>query len=233
MKFSAGILSFLSTASIASAAYAIDIDFTSIPPGADGASEWSTTVDGVTVTVTPGPGTELSWDAQDGFGVSGGGYENDEIEGDEVLTVTFTDSTGAPVEVELVSFEVSDLFKERSNFGFGRYDEVGNYQVDGQATVGFTPKHGVTGYSKPNGEGTVLVGESTTTLALTAPGYTKWSKHKKWFKQDHEFALGGISFEVVSTPELGTSGAAAAALLLGGLGMVLKGRRRRLAGTAA
>lgn len=252
MKFSAGVLSAIATLSVASAAYAVDLDFTSIPPNQNqspcagapnGASCWATTTaDGITVTITPGPsGTSLYWDDDDGFGVSGPSYEDDEVEGNETLTVKFTDAQGNAVNVVLDSFNVSDLFVELDDEGKRSYAEIGKYKVDGAAVVSFTPTNGVADHSNVNGTGTVYVGASTSTLILTAPGkiveqYYQyvWGRPKlKESHQDHEFSLAGLSFQVVSVPELSAGGAAPALLLLSGMGLVLGGRRRRPGSTAS
>lgn len=240
MKLSAAVLSAVATLSMASAAYAIDLDFTSIAPdqnetpcagNPNGASCWSTTIEGITVTLTPGPsGTALYWDKDDGFGVTGPSYEKDEIEGNETLTVSFTDAQGNSVEVILDSFNVSDLFFEQDDEGKLTYAEVGKYQVDGAGVVSFTPD-GVAGHSNVNGTGTLSVGASTSTLVLTAPGKIVknygWGPWKKQSHQDHEYSLAGLSFHVVSVPELSVGGAAPALLLLGAMGLVLGGGRRR------
>jgi hypothetical protein len=241
MKFLAAALTSLATFVVAPAAFAIDLDFTSLPPSVDGDSQWSTTVDGITVTVTPGPsGTRLDWTPEDGFGVEGPSYEDDEIEGNETLTVTFEDANGDPIDVIIDSFNVADLFHEAAATG-PSYDEIGRYQVDGASPVAFTPSSGVVGHSNVNGTGTILVGAESSSVVLTAPGKvnaiywtgTGWHKKKKVQEQNHEFALAGISFHVESVPELSASGAAGAFLVLGGLGLVLGGRRRRLANAVA
>lgn len=229
MKKPAALLACLATLSAASAAHAIEIDFTSIAGNPNGASSWSTTVDGVTVSVIPGPkGTKLYWDSEDGFGVNGGGvgYEVDEIDGNERLYVTFTDASGKPVEVHIESFGVTDLFNEAKNSGWGNYDEVGYYATQSGSYTMFTAGT-VADHSNVNGTGTVAVGADSWLLLLKAPGKTNYGK------EDHEFSLGGISFEVASVPELGATGAVAAMFLLGGLGLVATGRRRRVIPTLA
>jgi hypothetical protein len=235
MKSSVAVLACLSTFALASAAHAIEADFTSIPPaaGANGASSWTfTTAEGYSVVVTPGPdGGKLYWDGDDGFGVNNtpGSYEYDEIDGAESLTVTFFDSSGTQIKVVVDSFSVTDLFNE-TRPGGPAYDEKGSYSIDGGPAVNFNAGN-VSGHSNVNGTGTVLVGSEATSLTLTAPGKeTKtfgpwWNRTKQ--TQDHEYSLGGVSFHVVSVPELSVGGAGEAMLLLAGIGLVLGGRRRR------
>jgi hypothetical protein len=251
MKLAAAVLSTVATVTLASSAFAIDLDLTNMAPGTGtpfnphGATSWQTTVDGITVKITPVGGTIYYADPVDGFGIMGPSYEDDEIEGPvESLTVEFLDAGGNPVAVVLDSFNVADLFYEDVDGHY--YNEIGEYQVDGSNVVEFTPASGVTGYSSPNGEGTVGVGATTTTLVLTAPGKiesTQWVQvKKKWGwgydwqcitkKENHEFALAGLSFHVENVPELSASGLNGAILLLGGLGLVLGGRRRLLGAVA-
>lgn len=217
----------LSTLGAVGAAHATELDFTSIAGNPSGSSVWSTTVDGITVTVTPGPiGTRLYWDSTDGFGVSGGlGYEPDEIDGSESLTLTFTDVNGNPVQVQLATITVSDLFNEQQNNNKVMYDERGAYAINGGAPVTFTAGT-VQNHDNANGTGVVVVGQSASTLVLTSPGLTKMGK------QDHEFSLAGISFTVTAVPELSAQGAAASLVLLGGIALIVGGRRRRVVATS-
>jgi hypothetical protein len=235
MKLAAAALSCLGTLFAVSSVYATELDFTpTLPSGSssanpNGQSSWSYEVDDVLVVVTAGPrrSNRLYWDQDDGFGVnepwmwrSPNGYEYDEIDSGETLTVSFYDASnpGTAVNVVVDSFDVTDLFNETRGHN---YDEIGNYELDSGGQVQFTAGT-VENHSNVNGTGTVLVGATTTTLTLTAPGHVNG--------EDHEFSVAGLEFHVAaeSVPELAASGTAGAFLLLSGFGLVLGGRRRRL-----
>lgn len=211
-------------ASLASAsAAAATLDFTAIG-GPDGAAFWSGSADGVDVTVTPGPAgaTWLYWDSDDGFGVRSSGtigYEADEIEGSESLTVGFS----SPVHLTEVS--LTDLFIEDNNFGRGTYPEVGTATLSDGTVV---PVAAAT--SGGNGSLTLAVDAWTSSILFEAPGY---AGDKNWWgtsQQDHEFSVAGISFDTISTsvPELSGNGAfAAIGLLAAGL-FIGTSRRRKI-----
>jgi hypothetical protein len=200
--------------SLASAAYAIDVDFTAV--GGD-TSEWEyTTSDGITVKVSPGAG-DLSFDEGDGYFVSGSSTNPGDW-----LTVTFWDGD-TQVDVVVDSISVSDLFRQTTASGRKKYKEIGAYETDGSDAVKFNKKK-LEGYDKHTGSGTLVVDASTSALTLTSLG--SQGKNGK-INKTHDYFLSGISFHVESVPELTASGSVAGLFLLGGMGLVLGGWRRR------
>ena len=100
--------------------FADTVDFTDNAfADAEDKSSWDFSWQGITVTVTAGPSGAVIWhDGYDGFGVKYS-YENDEIEGPESLTLTFSSS------IDLEEIYIADLFKRHT------YYEKGWYQLDG------------------------------------------------------------------------------------------------------
>ena len=193
----------------------ITVSFTGDGNGEDRATEWvvDEETDGVRVTVTPEPdGSLLYWDAKDGFGVRGPGYEYDEVEGSELLVISFSQ----PVEVTNVA--LTDLFNEFS-WAAGMYQESGfitlsdGTVVEVEAAANQTPG--------TNGELTVAVNAVTQSITFSAPGRVDG--------ENNEFSVAGVSFEKVSVPELDPSSATGGLAFLGSFLLVATGRRRRRA----
>lgn len=229
MKLAASILSCSAILGLAPAALAIDIDFSAVEPSADGAASWSyETPEGITVKLEPGSGS-LSWQAGDGFLVSGrpGGESSEEW-----LTVTFWNGS-EQVEVVIESFGVSDLMRQDKNFGNGQYKEVGRYQVDDGKQAKFKKGKNVTDYGSQDGTGTIVVDTTGSTLTLTSMGNNGPQNPSGAFKKDHDYYLSGLSFRVQAVPELDGSGAASGLSLLVGVGLVLGGWRKRRLPTEA
>lgn len=186
------------------------IDFTSTAfSDAYGDGSYSfTAADGTTVTLTAGgSGSALYWDTEDGFGVMGSsGYEKDEIDSREYLTLNFSQST------YLDDVFVTDLFKESG------YLEIGYYTLDNGSTTKFLAD--ATQVTGTNGEKTLDLNQYVKSITFSAPG--------KLFLQNHEFSIGGITIGA-RVPELdpGPAGSALALLIAGGL--ALYGRRRAVA----
>jgi hypothetical protein len=133
-------------------------------------------------------------------------YENDEIESDEILKVSFD------MPVELTAIYISDLFHERGYF------EEGSYSINGATWVDFDASS-LPG-SNDNGERMISfanpVGD-VSYVEFTAPGRING--------ENHEFALMGFDVIVhvpdpIPVPEPGTG-------LLLGLGLVLFGAGAR------
>lgn len=162
------------------ASFAITIDFTNNAwSAAELELDGQFTLGDVTLTAKP-QGATLWHDTTDGIGVIYG-YENDEIEQDERLLVTFSS------EVQLDYIYVSDFFHEcRSG---GCYDETGEYSLDNSVWNLFTASSA----NGPNGEMTLNVGGvSTNSLWLRAPGIID--------TQDHDYALQKVAYTSVPEP---------------------------------
>ncbi len=206
----------------------IELDFTDLDSFATsetnpmGDQSWTGSKDGLSVTVTAGPSSSnLWWDGQDGFGVdtdtwfnSGKNYEDDEVEGSESLTVTFSQA------VDIVSMNLTDLFNEAGCSFCSSYLEKGYYQIDGGAKVAFYADPGEVLGSGSNGEKTVAINSTATTIVLTAPG--------SFGSGGSEFSLSGFMVSVASAavPELSAAGAGSAVALFLGFGLIIAGRRR-------
>ena len=192
----------------------ITVSFTGAGNGEDNVDKWVVDegTDGVTVTVTPQPdGSLLYWDATDGFGVRGPGYEYDEVEGDqELLVITFTE----PVKVTEVA--LTDLFREFT-WAAGTYRETGSIELSDGTVIPVTAAWNQT--SNTNGELVVAVNAVTQSITFSAPGRVDG--------EEHEFSVAGVSFEKVSVPELDPSSATGGLAFLGSFLLVATGRRRK------
>ena len=198
-----------------SAAFALSIDFRD--PGAFsaayGQTSYATTIDGVSLelTPTPAPNATLYWDSTDGIGVMAD-YEADEIEGFESLIVDIL-SPG----VYLNSLHITDLFIESSADCL--YTEIGYYQLNGGDLVQFSAVQ-PTG---TNGELIITFADAPLIdyITLTAPGLilTRHDCRSCW--ENHEFSLAGIDVSI-PVPE------PASAILMGAglLGAALLRRRK-------
>jgi hypothetical protein len=254
-------LAMVGASSTVAMASSVDFRTASSPSG----STWSTTVDGVKVTVSVGPsGSSLYWDSKDGFGVKGSnGYEGDEVEGAEWLTVSFSE------EVKLGDIYLTDLFTEPSNSAPSNaikppagytYSEKGTYTLANGTAVGFLANTDAKPDPETNGEKTLSVNTNTTGVTLTAPGmqgatqYTykvqtgtkyDWRTRKyvpvysnatgSYYAEDHDYSLAGLTFSkiVSSVPELDGKSAYAALGLLIGGLLAATSRRRRAAAKSA
>lgn len=205
---------------VATPAFATEIDFRSSAWAAgDGRSSYSqTSSDGVTVTVSAGPApyADLSQDSTDGFGVSYGfGYEGDEIEARESLTVSFSES------VLITDVFLTDLFIEADSRG-RLYPEIGFY-TSSDGTVQFQAIEG----AGTNGQLTLSPDVWADAIVFTAPGL----EYENWAWQDHEFSVAGINYTTqassVGVPELDPGAAGTALLLVVGAGLMLSDRQRR------
>lgn len=162
--------SFLANESRATAIDLRDAAFAS----ADGADSFQTEIDGVTVTfaANPSPGT-LYHDTEDGLGVRLD-YETDEIEGVELLVVSFSE----PVLLE--ELYITDLYNEQG------YLENGFYDLNGTSTfTAFGAEPDQLRFTT-NGDKTLAIGSVVTSFALRAPGLMDG--------QNHDFSLGGFAF---------------------------------------
>jgi hypothetical protein len=188
--------------------FAPQIDFRDSNPwsGANNQASFNGSQAGVSLSLDPNPNpATLWWDNKDGLGVRRS-YENDEIESDEILKVSFD------MPVELTAIYISDLFHERGYF------EEGSYSINGATWVDFDASS-LPG-SNDNGERMISfanpVGD-VSYVEFTAPGRING--------ENHEFALMGFDVIVhvpdpIPVPEPGTG-------LLLGLGLVLFGAGAR------
>jgi hypothetical protein len=194
----------------ASPAYAATIDFGDDAfAAAEGSGSYSTSVDGVGVTITAAPiDTATIEHSSDGIGVDyyDLGSAEQQIEGSEVLTVEFDEL------VEVTELSVTNLY----DWGIIQV-EVGSYTIDGDTTE----------FTGTSSDGTLTVpvdGVQTTSISFRASG--------DWFSlTDNGFTLESITFsslsnEVGEVPELDPNAAPAAVALVVGSTMVLRERRR-------
>jgi hypothetical protein len=189
---------------VASPAFAALINYKDAAhSGASGQTSYATSAGGTTVTAKAGPvGANITWNAGDGLGVnSTAGWEADEIEGKESLTLTFSQPT------LITALYLTDLFRE------GGYTEKGSYTLDGGAAKEFSASE-ATG---TNGAKTVAVNKTATVIKLYAPDKSG----------RYEFSLAGVAFADV--PELSPEATGTAmTIILGGFAIMFGSRRRRV-----
>lgn len=155
--------------------FASPINFTdSSFSGANGQSSFTTMIDHISMTASAGPsGAKLSWSSTGGLGVShASGYSPGEIEGAEILKLTFSEP------IKLNDLFIANLFNE-----YG-YLEQGWYSLNNNGIkIGFSAA--VDQYlGSTNGELTVPVGLWVDTILFTSLG--------AMCGQTHEFSVAGI-----------------------------------------
>ena len=124
----------------------------------------------------------LWWDSTDGFGIAGNGYEQDEVEQPEVLSVQFNKT------IHITSFTISDLFIENG------YAEIGWWGLNGL----FTSPTYYTAFQQFQDDGTGLYtlsinAEISSRIYFSAPGLSIAG-------QNHEFSLAGVEITPVPLP---------------------------------
>jgi hypothetical protein len=219
--------SVLLAAPIASAAY---VDFEDTGASAAGQTSWvapTATTDGVTVTVSSAPsGTAISYEVGDGFGVTEdcgstrkcAGYEWDEIEKKEQLTVQFDSA------VVLSSISLTDLFNENGYLETGTIDL---YSGDGTLlkSVAVIADEGQF-LNSSNGLLDVVTdvqGLTVTKIVFTAPG----KAYEDGLQTNKEFSVAKIAFEkATGVPELDPR-SAAGGISLAACGLLIALGRRR------
>ncbi len=147
----------------------------------------------------------LHWDADDGYGIRGPGYENDEIESPEALRISFSSA----IAIERIL--LSDLFLEVRKGT--PYAEQGSYSLDGGSS--WTTFWATA--PDPNGDAALLLpsGTRVRSILFTAPGRTR--------SGSHEFSVAGFDS---SSLRQGTAPEPGAALLFGAGLALLTGWRR-------
>jgi len=188
-------------------AYSPQIDFRDATPwsASDQQASFTGTAAGITLTLQAKPEpAKLWWDGTDGSGVRLS-YENDEIESQERLKITFAH------EVDLSAIYISDLFYEDG------YSEMGSYRINDEAWQPFDAVN-LPGNGNGNGEHVIDLGgpiSGVSMLRFRAPGEIG--------DQDHEFALMGLDARPAAAHPMPEPSAA----LLFATGFLVTARRRR------
>lgn len=138
------------------------------------------------ITLSASPGGSLLWqDSEDGLGIQNAprvdipaGYENDEIEGSELLEISFVQST------LLNAIYLADLFIEQGSNG--PYFEMGQYSINGGAWVDFSADDATYNWrGNDNGEIFLVLNiPDVNSIRFRAPGVI--------LDQNHEFAVQGV-----------------------------------------
>jgi hypothetical protein len=181
----------------------------------------------------------LYWDAgdgngfADGFGVMGSGsYEDDEVEGDERLGLTF--SRG----VNLLGFNLTDFFNEQTpNLNLcapqgtaNCYREIGFFMVQfGDGTSSGWMDMLAYADSTLTGNGVFSIAmnfDNVTGLLFRAPGQVPNNSLQAPFVERHEFSLAGVRIDETSVP---VPEPATMTLVALGLSGIVASRRRRTA----
>ena len=169
-------------------AFATYIDFTALSPSPPNIqpSPYIAPMPGGTITISAFnlltfEAEKLWWDSTDGFGVYGSGYENDEIEFPEVMSISFS----SPVYVSY--FNLTDLFIE----GISNVKETGLYMIDGNP--GSLQPFSQNDPNVSNGEYMLLIDQTISEIWFSAFG-------KIFNNQNHEFSVAGVEVAPVSEP---------------------------------
>ena len=178
------------------------------------------TFDALSLSGGLAPSRTLYWDANDGNGYADGfgimrdagaplsndSYANDEIEGDEILRLSFS------TPLNLLGFNVTDFFEEREGGDFGAlladcntadpnnstcYVERGSYSLNGGAWVDFFAAFGQF-RTNSNGVQDVNVNAfNVSSIMFRAPGRSGTIANKDFRLED--YSLAGIRVESSST----------------------------------
>ncbi len=176
MKKSILAIALLISAFFTGSAFALTIDFRdSVWENGEGFAGFTNG----DVTLSAGPAGAVLWhDGIDGIGIIDN-YENDEIEGDEVLQVSFSS------DVMLDFIYLADFFYEcRSNC----YSETGSYSLNGTDWNPITAPD----YYVSNGEMSIAVGQVVSSIWFMADGIKG--------TEDHEYALQKLEISAVPEP---------------------------------
>lgn len=158
----------------------------------------------------------LWWDSMDGVGVRGG-WNDDEIDINDVLRITFDNTIG------LSEIYISDLFAQQHHNGLV-YDEQGQYQIDNGVTVSFDAGTlGSTAGDKLNGENLITLSKvvPVNSLTFTSPNVP--------LAISSYSILGFTDPPLPGTNEVPVPGSIGLTVLLGGLAAVGLARRRQMA----
>ncbi len=156
-------------------AFATYIDFRVPGPDPDNdhrvASGYLINQGGVTLTIASAGPEDLWWDDKDGFGIWGDEYENDEIEDEEIMIISFSST------VYVSYFDLTDLFIE----GTDPYAEEGSWFSPGLGSTSFSQNDSTV----TNGEYKLDINAYIDEIWFSAPG--------KINGEDHEFSIAGVA----------------------------------------
>jgi hypothetical protein len=159
-----------------------DVEFS----GADRQTSFASSFEGVGFTISASRltdgGTEdalLWWDAVDGIGIRGG-MQQDEIDSDEFLSITFDQVIG------LSHIFLSDLFTGEQYSGV-TYDETGAFNLDN------TGNHAFTAWDLFGSDGEKSNGEATIVLSKTIPVQEIVLSARAWEETGHNYSVIGFT----------------------------------------
>ncbi len=159
----------------------IDFRDSSFNPGDSSFFSTQLSIDGYVISLeVSATAGHIYWDSVDGYGVWGG--ENDEIDHNELLSLSFTPPSGVNLLIQQI--QITDLFYESGDF------ESGYYALDGGIPTLFVQDN----TSAPNG---------AYTIALTPTAFNQIVFSANPQASGHEFSVQGLTLAAgtIANPE--------------------------------